>query len=500
MRRSALLLALPLAASAGLGAPADAQQRRCDLIDTGGNTRTEQIDFGGMTIINIHDPFLVRCTDGTELRANRGSLNQATRELQLWGSVYFRDPVRTLTAENATYNSGIGRLHARENVVFRNLEEGSTIRGPELEYFSANESRPQPQVHARQRPHLTLQPRDADDDAEPLEIDGDQVTIYGRDQLNAVGNVIITRSDMRATAREAQYNGATGGLELRGGSTIASREYDLAGEVIQARTQDGVLQHVHARTAASLRGDDLTVTAPDLQLFFENELLHSAIARVPRGAEGETPGERAVATSPTFRLEADSIDALIPGQRVERVVAIGMARGESIDTLGVRDDPRISPEDTDPAVSRDAAAADPDAAGDPAPDTEPPAAEGDERGARSVADADRLIDRDWIRGDTIIGYFAVEAEVGAAGDTATVLERIVARGAALSLYRMEKQGAQASDTRQAINFLAGDVIELTFAAGELELAEVDGLHKGIFLDPAPPAGRSGEPSVTREGG
>lgn len=492
MRRPGRLLALPLMAAAALSVPAaDAQQRRCDLIDTGGNTRTEQIDIGGMTIINIHDPFLVRCTDGTELRADRGSLNQATRELQLWGNVFFQDPVRTLTAEAATYNSGIGRLHARENVVFRNLEEGSTIRGPDLEYFSATETRPQAQVNARQRPHLTLQPREADEDAEPLEIDGDQVTIYGRDQLSAIGNVIIIRSDMRATAREAQYNGATGGLELRGGSTITSQDYDLAGEVIQARTDDGVLQHVHARTNASLAGEDLTVTAPDLQLFFENELLNSAVARAPRSDDPDAPVARAIATSPTFRLEADSIEALIPGQRVERVTAIGTARGESIDTLGVQDAPVVASADVDAAIGRDTVQAAADDPRDPA--AEPGA-------GRRGLDPDRLIDRDWIRGDTIVGYFAAGDTAGAPGDTATVLERIVSRGSALSLYRMEKQGAQPGDGRRGINFLAGDVIELSFAAGELELAEVDGLQKGIFLDPAPAPARSGETAATRGGG
>lgn len=472
--------------AAGVFAPrsADAQQRQCDLIDRGLNARTEQVEIGGMSVINFLDPFLFRCTDGTVLRANRGTLNQTTRELQLWGDVFFEDPVRTLTADEATYQSGISRLHARGNVFFRNLEEGSTIRGPELEYFSATETRPQPQVHARQRPHLTLQPREAAADAEPLEIDADQVTMFGQDELQASGSVVITRTDMRATSREAQYSGETGGLELRGGAAIRSREYDLGGEVIQAQTADGALEHVHARTAASLSGDDLNVTAPDLQLFFAEELLQRAVARGDRARsdeEGVGPdGERAVATSRTFRLEADSIDALIPGQQVEQVVAIGSARGESIDTLGDRESP-VRPADDDEALE----IGDPEQRGDSA--------------AVRLAVGDPLTERDWIRGDTIIGYFsAPEPDTAAApGDTAVVLERIIARGSALSLYRVEKEGAQPGE-RRGINFLAGNVIALRFAAGELELAEVDGLSKGVFLDPAVPARPPGE-AAAREG-
>lgn len=470
-----VLLAL-LAAGAFAPRSADAQQRQCDLIDRGLNARTEQVDIGGMSVINFLDPFLFRCTDGTVLRANRGTLNQTTRELQLWGDVFFEDPIRMLTADEATYQSGISRLHARGNVFFRNLEEGSTIRGPDLEYFSATETRPQPQVHARERPHLTLQPRETAEDAEPLEIDADQVTMFGQDQLQASGSVVITRTDMRATAREAQYSGETGGLELRGDAAIRSREYDLGGEVIQAQTADGVLEHVHARTAASLSGDDLDVTAPDLQLFFAEELLQRAVARGDRARSDEEgsgpPGERAVATSRTFRLEADSIDALIPAQQVERVVAIGSAQGESIDTSGARESP-----------ARPARLADDDEARETG-DSEQRA----DSAVVPLAAGDPLTERDWIRGDTIIGYFsAPEPDTAAApGDTGVVLERIIARGSALSLYRVEKERAQPGE-RRGINFLVGNVIALRFAAGELEIAEVDGLSKGVFLDPAVPA-------------
>lgn len=446
MFRPLRLLTLAIACSATATA-AHAQERRCNLVDSAPDARIERTESGGAAILTLHDPFRVRCTDGTDLRADRGVIDQGTLRHELHGNVFYQDSIRTLTADDATYDSRLGRIHATGDVNFVDRQEGSTIRGPELEYFRPMPGRPEPEVNALQRPHLTLQPREGSDDEEPLEIDADRVTIRGRDRLDARGSVVITRTDLLAMAREASYSGATGDLELRGDASIESGEYDLAGDTVDATMADGALEHVHARNQASLTSEDLDVTAPDLLLFFADELLQRAVARVVSPAAG---GPRAIATSRTFRLEADSIDALVPAQQIEKVVAIGSARGESIDTTAAPGTP------------------------------------------------DDLIGRDWIRGDTIIGFFAA-ADTSTAepvsGDTTVVLERIIALGSALSLYRVDRDD-DAAGSRKRLNFLAGDSIELTFAEGELEIASVDGLQKGILLDPAP---RAAEPARTANG-
>lgn len=465
MFRPLRLLALVIACTATATA-AHAQERRCNLVDSAPDARIERTESGGAAILTLHDPFRVRCTDGTDLRADRGVIDQGTLRHELHGNVFYQDSIRTLTADDATYDSRLGRIHATGDVNFVDRQEGSTIRGPELEYFRPVPGRPEPEVNALQRPHLTLQPREGSDDDEPLEIDADRVTIRGRDRLEARGSVVITRTDLLAMAREASYSGATGDLELRGDASIESGEYDLAGDTVDATMADGVLEHVHARNEASLTSEDLDVTAPDLQLFFADELLQRAVARVVSPAAG---GPRAIATSRTFRLEADSIDALVPAQQIEKVVAIGSARGESIDTTAAA------------SVGRDAIAEI-----DPLPIRAAPGT------------PDDLIGRDWIRGDTIIGFFAAADTTTAervSGDTTVVLERIIALGSALSLYRVDRED-DAAGSRKRLNFLAGDSIELTFAEGELEIASVDGLQKGILLDPAPPAA---EPARTANG-
>ncbi|CAN5719784.1 hypothetical protein BH23GEM6_BH23GEM6_13650 [soil metagenome] len=458
-----------------LAAPAVAQPAtgQCNILE---NQRVERRVDAGMQMIYVTGPFLIRCAGGEELRALNGTVNELTREILLTGDVFFQDPGRTLTANQATYWANMGRLHATGNVIFTDRQEGSTIRGPELEYFRPMEGRPEAQVNASQRPHLTLRPRQAAADAEPLEIDADRISIAGENNLTAFGNVIIRRTDLHATSEEAHYNGVAESLDLQRNARIQSEQFNLAGQRIQARLPGGALQYVHARTRATLVGEELRVEAPDLQLFFSDELLQRAVARTDVAGNGTRTG-RAIATAREFRLEGDSIDALTPGQRVDQVVAIGRARGESIEA-------------TEASVP-------------PLPTIEPDAPAQD---APLAAIASSLVDRDWIVGDTIIGFFEQANGIGspeAAADTGVVLRRIEARGWAQSLYRVQQQEGGADD-RRGINYLAGEMIELSFVDGEMQVAEVTGMRRGIYLDPAPPEQRVPEPPppspITRRGG
>ena len=53
-----------------------------------------------------------------------------------------------------------------------------------------------------------------------------------------------------------------------------------------------------------------------------------------------------------------------------------------------------------------------------------------------------------------------------------------------------------------MNYLAGETIELTFAKGELDVAQVTGLRRGLYLDPAvpPPTGETQPTSTPRPPG
>jgi lipopolysaccharide export system protein LptA len=480
---AALFLILPCFAATGA---AQQQDRTCDIARSG---RIDNRD----EIATFFDPFAFQCTDGTVLSANEGTLNKITREIHLIGNVYYKDPTRTLTARDAVYNNGTGRLYATGNVVFTDETQGMTMRGPEMEYYKVMlPSRPQPQVNAAQRPHLTLRPKPkpgalVTQDEPPLEIDGDRMALVGENDLSMFGNVVIERPDLRATAGEARYDGATEGLELRENAAIHNPDYTLRGEVIQARMPGGELEHVESHTHSFLEGKDLTVTSAELQMFFEGGELQRTVAR----GDGEDV-ERPLAVSKSFRLQADSLDALMPARQLQQVVAIGNARGESVDTTRADSAVALAAAAPDSVARPDSAAAAPDSVARP------------DSAAAAPASALALLESDWIVGDTITGFFALAPDTtqnDTAGvvtpatkpDSTTVLKRILARGSALSLYRIDqKKPAAAADTteararapeRKGINFLSGSEIELTFEGGQLMIADVRGLEKGLYLDP-----------------
>jgi hypothetical protein len=279
------------------------------------------------------------------------------------------------------------------------------------------------------------------------------MTMTGNDHFVAVGRVEIRRSDFQAFSNEARMDQVNEQMELLGQSRVQSEQFDLTADRIDMRMPGDRLERIHALNRAALIGDDLRVDAPELQLFFENDELERMIARVDDDASEQRP----VATARGFRLEADSLDALTPAQQLERVVAVGNARGEATDTLGV-----------------------------PPGRIEAPAPAGD------LASGEH----DWIVGDTVTGYFAAvpipdagaeeRLDVAENGDPQREvrLERIIALGSARSLYRVQNDRPDVGG-RPGINYLIGDTIELTFDEGQLQVADVRGLDRGLFLDPEP---------------
>lgn len=452
-----LLLALAFSiALPGLGA---AQAGSCQLIE---NEYTQRRVENGFSTVFIQGPLLVRCEGGAEIRAQQGTLYEATREIHLSGSVSFVDPERRLTSQRATYSSGNGRLYATGDVVFSDLTEGMTLRGPELEYFRAMQGRPQTQAIATQRPHLTLLPRSragsaaqpGSPDGEPVEVDADRMTMEGNEQFFAVGRVEIRRSDFQAFSREARLDQVNQRMELRENARVQGEQFDLTGQSIDVLLPEDRLERVHAQRDAALVGEDLRIDAADLQLFFAQDSLQRMVARHDGGTA------RPVASARAFRLEADSLDAHLPNQVLDRVIAVGNARGESLDTTNAPEG-RLT--------------------------------------AAAPAGSFTATDRDWIVGDTVTGFFAPAETVAALTDVApddtTVradqrgeieIRRLVAEGSARSLYRIQNNQNGVAE-RPGLNYLVGEMIALSFESGELEVADVRGLQRGLYLDAAAPA-------------
>lgn len=476
MRRR-LLLPLLLLACAPAGAAAQAGS--CVLVE---NRFVNRQDMGGFALISVAGPLRVECAGGTTLRADSASVYESTNEVHLFGRVDYRDPTRTLTSANATYSSVTGRLYATGNVVFTDITRGSTLRGPELEYYRAMEGRPQAQVIATQRPHLTVVPTErgsggrANTNREPLEVDGDRITGVGENYFSASGNVVIHRSDLDATAAEALHDGAAQTLQLRGDAKVRGERFDLSGETVDAAMPGNRLERVVAKRNAELVSEKLRVDGPEVQLYFQNDLLQRLVSR--RDPAAPTAADRPLVTATGLRMEADSLEAILPGQKLERVVAIGRAHGETIDTTGQGGRP------SDPRARI-------------------------ARGERPSAATGLVRDRDWVIGDTITGFFAPRDSAAArprtaARDTArspeedVELQRVVAKGAARSLYRVQEKDKPPTAT-PGLNYLVAAVIDLKMKDGELDLAEAQGLQRGVYLDPdaqrpatAQPAGTPGQ--------
>jgi hypothetical protein len=185
----------------------------------------------------------------------------------------------------------------------------------------------------------------------------------------------------------------------------------------------------------------------------------------PAAASGITEAGQARVTSADFLMIADSIDALAPGRLLERVVAVGNARGERL-----------------PADS--AARAE----------------------AESLPD---VIAHDWVRGDTIIAEFI--ADTGPAGEAGTepavtsagsgerVLETLTVLGGetpASSAYRFRDAADPGGGL--TINYLLAQRIRVDFAEGEVKRLEAEGQITGLYLRPAVAgAGSRGAPPRSR---
>src|SRR6185295_15018434 len=92
------------------------------------------------------------------------------------------------------------------------------------------------------------------------------------------------------------------------------RKFRLEGDVIDAYSKDRKLQRVLARGKGHATSEDLDIAADTIDLRMSNDMMERAIAWSRNG--------QAKATSPGQVITADSIDALMPGQKLRVVYAV----------------------------------------------------------------------------------------------------------------------------------------------------------------------------------
>ncbi len=500
--------------------------------------QTCNVASGGITnILNQGQPTEIRymgggvtfnCPDGRLIKSDSVIMVAANEQRLLIGHAYYADKEKTLTADQINYMGAAGHLFAQwgatqEKVVLTDNVNGAVISGQYLDYYPAKNGQPsRAQVFGQTRPHAVLKrkpaapaPRTAAPagatpapvsptpvtsapatpapvqpaDTAPTLVDADRMEIQGQRQFHAIGNVVLTRLDMKGTAADGLYDPDADHLRLSGNAIVtggsaadSAKQFTLSGGTIDGDLVGNEFKDVTATSKATLVSKDLRVNAPILTVAFDSGQVQRMVAlSAERAKRTATDGQvLAEAWARQFHLIADSIDAKAPGQKLEQVVAVGRAYGESQnDSIKVKMPDIASKDwlkgDTITGFFIDA----------PAKSARPAngangASGRNGRGGRNAQPAERTA-RNGARPGQPTG--------AAPADTIErVLDRVVAVGTepkpASSMYRIvdDKKPQGTPD----ISYALAKRIEIAFRDGAVHEVKLEGGVRGVHLQAQPP--------------
>ena len=425
MRRILVIAALSICGSSAAHAQAAAQQCALEYETSSGNTRTNaqrlpsgQYNFfqgGGVTY---------HCTgQGNTLIADSAEYYGEQRVLYLIGSVHYTENRAKVDSDRMTYYQIEDRIRAEGNVVVR-TNSGTTMRGPVMDYYRQTTTRPLARTVATGRPRMSIiQRQTPNQPPEPVDVVSNLLVAEGDNLVYASGNVEVTRPDLLAKGDSAFMDGQREFARLMKSPSVQSKKgtpFTLTGGVIDLYSRNKNLERVVATPSGHVLSRDLELAADSVDLRVKDNQLQRVIAWGRKS--------RATALTPERRILADSIDALMPNQRIREVRAIGDAYANS------------------------------------APDS-----------ARIISS-----ERDWMRGDSVLAEF----DSIAPGDTTTKpqAKRIVAKGNASSFYQMAAAGSVKA--RPNLNYVRGRVITVSFVNRTVDRVDVLDKASGLFLEPS----------------
>ena len=291
----------------------------------------------------------------------------------------------------------------------------------------------------------------------PYTVEGNRIFLQGDQYFLASGDVVIHRDSLNAYADTAEYDQVAERMLLKGSARVEGDSYDLVGRTINLVLPGGEMREVRALREALLTGEDIRLRAPLIQLFLTDGAMERLVA-VPLPGDPSSPPQtaadsadlaRPVADAEKFRLTADSLEVLAPGEVLDRIFAAGSARGES----SARDSLNV------PSLPETAL-------------------------------------KDWLEGDTVIATFSkVERDPLLPPDTVGDeyrLEELRAVGSAKSLYRLlpSDSTSRAGVDPPAVHYVTGSAILIIMLNGEVDRMEVEGPTHGWHWEPQPrPQGR-----------
>jgi hypothetical protein len=347
------------------------------------------------------------------------------RVWQFIGRVRYRDSTTEMTASFGTYFRDTDKWEARENVVLRNQKDGTTLRGPMVDYYRSAPSAPsETELYADRRPTVTLPVRDTlGAEEEPYVVVGDRVRTRGQNRIWAGGGVTIDRSDFRGRGDSLYLDTGTGHDGALIGNASARRagadSFDLTGGRIDLALADRELTAVTARDSAQLATGSLHLVGDGIWLDLEHRKVEQTLAW------GDSV--RPVARSEDYLVRGDSLAFDTPRQQLREIRAFGGA------WLGAK----------------------PDSAGE----------------------------RDWVEGDTVTATF-VPRDSG--GITRPALQRLASRGEARAFYRMRLAGQTGTSISYTIAReirIVMRVADTVTVDSVIALGVVDGVHLQPGLTP-----------------
>jgi hypothetical protein len=419
---------LALCATLGLAAPLAAQGRRCQLqIDHVARQGVSATVFGTSTTNYFMGGDVRMSCRGQNVRIWSDSVaSYQGQVVQFIGSFRYQDETARVTSDFGTYYKDSERWEARGNVHYRDLRDGSELRGPSADYMRRiGGMQEQEEVYADQRPTLTLAARDsANRPSDPYIVVADRIRMRGEDLMWAGGTVTIDRSDLKGRSDSMQLDTGKGSAgALIGHASIRRAVEDsfaLAGKRIDlALTRRELTGIVGRDSATTLTSRNLDLLAATIALRLEGRKVVQTLAW------GSAPRPRALADE--YEVRGDSLAIDTPDEQLK---SLRSYRGAWV---GLR----------------------------------PDSLEGE---------------RDWLSGDSITASFQQNQQ--ATGETKAALRRLEANGGARSFYRITKPGAPGG--LPSLDYARADRIVLTMQGTDslkVEKVEMTGNVDGYQLEP-----------------
>jgi len=427
------------------------QERRCQLdFPNTPETRVQIVQDPATKRNNtfVGGGVVAKCVgQDVTLVADSAELCDTIKLYYLFGNVHYREPRVNIDADKVTYFLSDERILAEQNV-HATMPSGSTMTGPQAEYFRpVAPIRQVARLNAIQRPTFTLVQKDSTGkQLDPAKLLADRVSVIDDTVYYAGGNVDITRPDMHATSDSAymnetrQYGRLLKRPQIEGRGEKQERQFTLRGKAIDLFSNNRLLERVLSVDSAQAVSGDLDLRSDSIDLRITDNKLSRAQSWGPSGAR---------AVSPDQTITADSLDVIMPNQRVREVHAINRAFAET------------------------------------------------------VPDSTKLKskEKDWLRGDTILATF----DTALTADTSSKprIRQLLATGNASSFYQIPSNKGATEPPN--LNYVRGRVITVSFEQQEVQRVVVEEQAAGIFMEPgsdstaAKPKPKTTPRSLTRPG-